>query len=378
MTGLDPALRELRDQSRHIAAELRALALPLDADPQDTAPLLDSPALELLRHTGTPRRFRSAAIPRWAEEFTAGCLGRVVANIELARGDASVLNACAAPSLAGFTVDALGDKAQQEFFYEELAKHRSWTFFAMTEPEHGSDATGMETRLTPGPDGGHRLNGTKRYVANAARGSIGVVFARTGPTPLSIRAALLRLPAPGFTGSALEMTGLRGACIGEMTFDDVSVPRERVLGAHLPASRRGLWGANRAFNVVRLQIAAQALGVAYAMCDLVRADRPGWTGHEVVSARLDAARELLYDTALSVDTRPDNRYPPSLAKLHTTALAVETGRWAEAALGPAALLHHPLLEKWCRDVGAFEFMDGTSNVLRLTIAPSAAPRREGR
>ena len=376
-TTLTPALRELQGMSGELAAELRSIALAVDADPAGRERLRDSSALELLRVVGTPKPFRAHDVPRWAEQFTECCLGRVVGNIELARGDAGVLNACAAPSLAGFTVDALGTGAQQEFFYRELAENRPWTFFGMTEPAYGSDATAMQTRLDPDSDTGFRLHGTKRYVANAERGDIGVVFARTGSAALSIRAVVLRHPTPGFTGTTLDMLGLRGARIGEMTFDGVPVAPEMVLGKHLPASKRGLWGANRAFNVVRLQIAAQALGVAYAIRDLVCAERPQWIGHDLVSARLDAARELLYDVALEVDHAPDDRRPPSLAKLHTTNLAVEIGRWAESVLPPGSLLHHPLLEKWCRDVCAFEFMDGTSNILRLTIAPAAAPRREG-
>ncbi|RBM20479.1 acyl-CoA dehydrogenase family protein [Streptomyces sp. PT12] len=375
MNELPGELRRLADGSRELAAELRGLALAVDADPHDTAPLRASPALELLRVIGTPRPFRAHPVPAWAEPYGDSRLARVVANVELARGDAGALNACAAPSLAGFTVDALGDADQQKAFYEEVANERPWTFFGMTEPDHGSDATAMRTRLDPDPEGGFRLHGAKRYVANAARGTIGVVWARTGPTPLSLRAVVLRRPAPGFTGAPLETLGLRGACLGEMAFDGVPVPPDAILGRHLPASRRGLWGANRAFGVVRLQIAAQALGSAFALRDAVRALRPGWAGHAPVSARLAAARELLYDLAAASDARPDDRRPPSLAKLHTAALAVEVGRWAEAALPPGSLVEHPLLEKWCRDVCAFEFMDGTSSILRLAIAPEATPQR---
>ncbi|MDT0267365.1 acyl-CoA dehydrogenase family protein [Streptomyces sp. DSM 44915] len=377
MARLTAELRELRAGCRELAGELREIALAVDAEPRDTDRLRANAALELLRVVGTPRRHRAAAVPGWAEPFADSALARVVGNVELARGDVGALNACAAPSLAGLTVDALGDRDQQDYFYGTLARHGCWTFFGMTEPEHGSDATAMRTRLAGDDAGGYRLHGVKRYVANAVRGEIGVVFARTGPTPLAIRAVLLRRGAPGLGGSDLEMLGLRGARLGELTFDGVPVPAEHLLGRRLPASRRGLWGANRAFGVVRLQIAAQALGAGYAMRDEVRALRPGWDGHRPVTARLDAARELLYDLAAASDADPDDRRPPSLAKLHTAALAVEVGRWAESVLPAGALVERPLLEKWCRDVMAFEFMDGTSHMLRLTVAPDAAPRREG-
>lgn len=385
MTALDPALLELRDLCRQLAPDLRSRALAVDADPFDMDGHLDSPTLGLLRAASTPKRFREQDLPLNVAEYTDSCLARVVANLELARrGDAGALSANTGPSLAGLAVDALGSEAQQELFYRALADGRSWTFFAMTEPEHGSDATAMETRLEanqeadPGTDQGtalvpgHRLHGAKRYVANAGRGSIGVVFARIGPTPLAIRAVLVHSPAPGLTQRPLAMTGLRGACFGELAFDGVQVPPELMLGSHLPMSRRGLWGASRAFNVMRTQIAALALGTAFATLDYVAEQRPGAAGGDLVSARLRAAEALLYQAAAQVDHSPDDRRPPSIAKLHATDLAVQVTRWAEHALGPGSLLEHPLLEKWSRDVYAFEFMDGTGNILRLLIAPDAA------
>jgi alkylation response protein AidB-like acyl-CoA dehydrogenase len=386
---LDDELLQLRGACRDIAPQLRALALAVDTAPHAMAAHLRTPALALLRAASTPEPYRGADVPAYAGRYTEDCLARAVANLELARGDAGVLSANTGPALAGLAVDALGDDAQRETFYRALADGRTWSFFAMTEEARGSDAAAIETRLEPAPDGGGTgpaaqgspgdllLYGGKRYVANAARGTVGVVFARTGPSPLSIRAALLTCPAPGLTGTALDMTGLRGARIGAMAFDGVRVPRERVLGTHLPASRRGLWGAGRAFNVMRVQIAAQAIGVAFAARDLVREARPGRSGDELVSARLRAARALLYEVAAGVDHDPDDRHRPSVAKLHATRLAVEVTGWAERALGPGSLLEHPLLEKWCRDVRAFEFMDGTGNILRLTIAPTSTPRREG-
>lgn len=373
MPELTTELRHLRDLSRELGAELRSLAMAVDADPFDRVQLERSSALDLLRVIATPNQFRAREVPRCAKLYTESCLARTLANIELSRGDAGVMNACPGPGLAGLTVDVLGNQAQQELFYREQVEHRHWTFFGMTEPMHGSDATAMRTRLDLDPDTGMRLTGVKRYVASAARGGIGVVFARSGPSALSIRAVMLSRGASAFTSSTLDMLGLRGACIGQMSFDALPVDPDMVLGNHLPASRRGIWGASRAFNIMRLQIGAQALGVALAIRDYVYAERNGWSGHELVSARLEAAQELLYDYAAEVDQHPDNRQAPCVGKLHATTLAVDVSRWAESALGPGGLLAHPLVEKWCRDVYAFEFMDGTSNFLRLAIAAEQAP-----
>lgn len=352
MTALD----ELRGFATELATELRPHALAVDA-----GAVPDIPALDVIRNLALPPRFRTSDLPKGAELYAGTCLATTTANIELSRGDAGVLNTCRAPSLAGIAVSALGSPAQQEAFFGVLAQERPWTFFGMTEPTVGSDASAMKTRL----DSDLRLHGAKRYVGNAARGGIGVVFARTGPTPLSIRAVVIRNPSPGYTGRALTMFGLRGAAIGEMTFEGVEVPRDALLGAHLPASRRGLWGAARTFNLMRLQIGAQALGVALAISDYVHGLRP--RSESLMATRLAVARQLLLDCARDVDHDPDDRRAPSIGKLHATHLAVATARWAESTLEPGELLDHPLLEKWCRDVHAFEFMDGTTNMQRLTI-----------
>ena len=378
MIAFPPELTELREQCQEVAIALRARALAVDADPADHEPTLDlmrgsSSTAKILRSVSTPSRFRLDELPASAAQFTERCLARVVANYELARGDAAVLQSIPGPSLAGLAIDALADEAQQEEFYRAVNEPGTWTFFGMTEPDHGSDATAIRSSLTKDDNGDYRLNGRKRYVGNAARGAIGVVFARTGNSPLSLRAALLRRPTAGFDGEALEMVGMRGARIGAMSFDDVHLPHEAVLGHHLPASRRGIWGAGRAFNTMRLQLSAQAVGVATAIVDQVRELRPGWDGCEGIAAELAAARELVYDAAEVLDQGLDQRQWPAIAKLHAANLAIKVSFWAESVLGPGALLEHPLLEKWGRDLRAFEFMDGTTNILRLAIA-SELPR----
>ena len=375
---LDAPLRDLRGLCREAAADLRSRALAVDADPADVERHLDSPTLTLMRAASTPERFRSDTSPA-INGYADSCLSRVVAGVELARGDAGVLCANTGPALAGVAMEALGSEAQQELFYGTIADGRTWTFFGMTEPAHGSDATAMETRLDADPDsdGDLLLHGSKRYVGNASRGAIGVVFARTGRSMLSVRGALVHADSPGYSASPLDMVGMRGARIGEMSLDGVRIPREHLLGSHLPASRRGLWGVSRTFNIMRIQIAGMALGVALAARDHVCEQRPTWRGHELMSARLDAALSLLYTSAAEVDRSPDDRATPSVAKLHAVAVAVRTTRWAAEALGPGSLLEHPLLEKWCRDVQAFEFMDGTSNILRLHITQNVVSRRAG-
>jgi alkylation response protein AidB-like acyl-CoA dehydrogenase len=360
-------LRRARDAGREAGEDLRSRALAIDADPDAMDAHLGSPAFAMIRRAGLPAEYRpdGHVDPGLAAE---SCLEHMVSLVEMARGDAGALLACPGPALAGVFVELLGDAAQRDRFFTRMHGGRTWSFFAMTEPGHGSDATALETRLDRGSDGGWRLTGAKRYIGNGAIGSAGVVFGRTGPSPLSIRAALVELPAPGWQARPLATVGLRGAHLSELAFDGVPVAPDMLLGQHLPVTRRGIWGAITTFNNTRIQIAALAVGTTLAMAEYVAAHYPGAPDADLVQARAEAARELVFAAAARIDQTPERGYLSSAAKLGATRMAVEAARWAAAVMGPAGLLEHPLLEKWTRDVSGFEFMDGTSNIQRMNVA----------
>lgn len=381
--ALDERLGLLRAAAADAAGELRSHALALDADPYDMGPHLDMAAYDMMRRCTTPPQYGPGPLRLGRHTYAAGhCLDQVVMLAELARGDAGMILACPSPSLSGVLVDQMGDAAQQEHFHRSLADGATWSFFAVTEPARGSDASAMETRLVRAAPGAgqaddYRLTGVKRYIGNGARGAVGVVFARTGRGPLSLRAALLDAPSPGFEASELDMTGLRGTCLGEMRFDAVPVPHERLLGRHLSPARQGLWAAMRVFNQMRAQVGALAVGTAAALLELVREERPDAPGAAVQAARIKACRSLVYTAGAAVDTDRDASHPASLAKYAATGLCRDTARWAVRSLGQEALIDLPLLEKWTRDTGAFEFMEGTSDVQRQHIAKAYNKGRYG-
>jgi alkylation response protein AidB-like acyl-CoA dehydrogenase len=369
MIELNSRQRMVRDICREGAEDLRARALSVDADPDAMEAHFDSPVFALIRQSNTPVEYRESLPggPATLLESTS-CLDDVVSMAEFARGDAAMVLACPSPALAGVFVDRLGSPEQKERFYTRLHGGRTHTFFAMTEPGHGTDATAMETRFDRDGADSWLLHGAKRYIGNGARGGVGVVFGRTGRSTLSIRAALVELPTPGWHGTRLDMVGLRGACLSELRFDGVRVGADMLLGEHLPVTRRGIWGAIETFNNMRIQVAAAAVGTALAMADYVAEHHKCARGVRLAQARADAALQLIYEAAARIDADPKRGYLSSAAKLGATRMAVETGRWAANAFGPAGLLEHPLLEKWTRDVCAFEFMDGTSNIQRMHVA----------
>jgi alkylation response protein AidB-like acyl-CoA dehydrogenase len=305
-----------------------------------------------------------------------------VTLIELARGDAGMVLACPGQALAGVLVRILGDEAQVERLAAAVADGRTWAFLAVTEPGVGSDATRLGTELRPDGQGGYLLRGTKRYIGNGARGAIGVVLARTGDGPLSLRAALVEPREPAVRARTLDMVGLRGAAISEMVFDDLPVRAEDLLGAHLKPARRGMWGVLRTFNTVRVQVAAMAVGTSIAVYEYVRAQRRRWDSAGLdrlaaATAEIEAARELTYRAAIDIDTDRGRTGLAAMAKLTAVRMARRVSADLPRLLGQGAFLAHPLLEKWWRDIAAFEFMEGTSDIQRLHLA-KAMIRKENR
>ncbi|MFE1101177.1 acyl-CoA dehydrogenase family protein [Nocardiopsis alba] len=365
----DDLVTRMRESLAGHVQEIRAHALSLDHDPSNMEPYLDLDCFKAIRRFLIRGTAEGGPEEHGLSGYTFGsCLDTAVAVTEICRGDVGMMLACPGPALAGVAMRFLGDEDQREYFYRRVSDGRTWTFFAMTEPAIGSDATAMTTRLEKDGSDTYRLSGTKRYVGNGSRGDLGLVFARTSPGVLGIRAVLVEAGGPGWEAEALDMVGLRGARLSEMRFDDVAVPADMLLGRHLPPTRRGIMGALRAFNHMRVQIASMALGVSHAIHEYVAEHEPRAVGVDVMRARLEAAEELTFDAARAVDADPDLGHLSSAAKLRTTRLAAEVAHWSGGALGPASFLEHPLLEKWSRDVGALEFMDGTGNIQRMHVA----------
>ncbi|MBD0696090.1 acyl-CoA dehydrogenase family protein [Streptomyces sp. CBMA123] len=374
MTTLPSPLRSTRRHVRAWADDLRAGALELDRDPEAVHRYLDLPAVRFLAgHLTPPGWDRASGEPGSGPAHGLATLERAVVSEELARGDAGMVLGSPGASMTGVLLGVLGSPAQRDWVYGHLAERPRWTSFALTEPDRGSAIGEMSTTLTPLGDGSYLLDGEKRYVGNAARADLGAVFARVAGTErLGVLAVLVDTADPGYRAEPIPTLGLRGVQLCRVTFDRVHVPAERVLGAHLPPTRRGMWGIVSVFNRLRPSVAAIALGIARAAHDYIGENRKGLCGaerdaYEELGRRIDAARQLTYRAALAVDRRPSDGYLASAAKARACQVAEEVTLRAPGFFGPGARLDHPLLDKLARDARGVEFMEGTRNIQKLTL-----------
>lgn len=298
----------------------------------------------------------------------------VVVQEELAWGDAGLVLAMPWATLATFVIDQMARPQIRETHYTRLAERSEWTFFAVTEPEHGSDPVAMETTIAADGDG-LVIDGVKRYVGHGFRGSSGLVFCRkagtSGPTGLEI--AWIDAKTPGFTATELRTIGLRGAGLSELRFDGVRIDPGDVLGGKSSSTRRGLFGATRTFDMLRPGVGAMALGVARAAYDYVRAERRTLRSDEAAvmdrfAERIAGARALIAAAARAVDAQQPCGSLSSAAKLTAVRLAEDVTVESLRLLGPCARLDHPLMDKLRRDAQGFEFMEGMTDIQRQTVA----------
>jgi acyl-CoA dehydrogenase len=310
--------------------------------------------------------------------FGAGALELCLLRESLAYGCTEAETALALQGLGAYPVVQSGDTAQQERWIPEVIAGRAVAAFALSEPDAGSDAAALALRAVP-DRGGWRLSGEKRWISNAPEADFYTVFARTteGAGARGVTAFLVPADRPGLSGTAIEM--LSPHPIGALTFDDVPVSGDDVLGR----PDRGFRVAMDTLNLFRPSVGAFAVGMAQAALDAAldhTAARTAFGGplkdlqsvaHQVaeMATRTEAARLLVYAAAAAYDAgAADVPKRSAMAKL----LATETAQYVvDAAVqlhGARALQRGHLLEHLYREVRAPRIYEGATEVQRTIIA----------
>ena len=158
-------------------------------------------------------------------------------------------------SLVMLPIFAFGTEAQRQKYLPRLATGEWIGCFGLTEPNHGSDPAGMETRARS-VDGGYLLRGAKNWISNSPFADVFVVWAKNDAG--RIRGFILEKGMKGLSAPAIKgKIGLRASTTGEIVMDDVFVPSEN----ELPGVE-GLKGPFTCLNSARYGIAWGALGAA--------------------------------------------------------------------------------------------------------------------
>ena len=158
-------------------------------------------------------------------------------------------------SLVMFPIHTFGSEAQRRRYLPKLAKGEWIGCFGLTEPNHGSDPSSMETRARAAA-GGYRLSGAKTWISNAPIADVFLVWAKDDGGV--IRGFILEKGMKGLSAPKIEgKFSLRASVTGEIVMDDVEVPPENML-----PDVQGLKGPMACLNSARYGIAWGALGAA--------------------------------------------------------------------------------------------------------------------
>jgi len=175
---------------------------------------------------------------------------------ELERGDSGVRSTASVQgSLVMFPIYAYGNEAQKKKYLPKLASGEMLGCFGLTEPDHGSNPSGMLTNIKDAGD--HViLNGAKMWISNAPFADIAVVWAKNEEG--KIVGLIVERGMEGFTTPTTHgKWSLRASATGELVFDNVKVPKENILPNVI-----GLKGPLGCLSKARYGIAWGALGAA--------------------------------------------------------------------------------------------------------------------
>lgn len=260
---------------------------------------------------------------------------------EIERGDSGIRSAASVQgSLVMYPIFTYGTEEQRKKFLPKLASGEMMGCFGLTEPDHGSNPSGMTTNIRE--EGNYFiLNGAKMWISNSPFADIAVVWAKDEQG--KIRGMIAERGMEGFTTPETHNKwSLRASATGELVFDNVKIPKENMF-----PDIRGLKGPLSCLNQARFGIAWGALGAAMDCYDTalryskerVQFGRPigGFQLQQKKLAEMitEITKGQLLAWRLGV-LKNENRATPeqiSMAKRNSVETALNVGREARQMLG---------------------------------------------
>ena len=277
-----------------------------------------------------------------------------------------------------------GTEEQKQKWLGRIAQGDALVAYAVTEAEAGSNLAALKTKAEPvhndaGQITGYLINGTKQFISNGGYADFITVLARApeGPSFFIVEKGM-----EGFhQGKGENKHGIRASNTSPLTFTDVFVPIENLLGS-VPGL--GLKQANMVFGHTRLMVAAMGLGAGEAGLDIVidyakrrvqfgspLSEKQGYTHKLVVphAVRLEAAAAYMDEQATRLDAgEKDLQVEGSIAKYFATEAGNKAAEDAIQALGGYGYITEYEVEKIKRDVKITCIYEGTSEIQQNIIS----------
>ena len=276
-------------------------------------------------------------------------------------------------ALAMYAIYSSGSEEQKRRYIPEMAKGKLIGCFGLTEPDHGSDPGGMETRARRDGDG-WVLNGTKRWITNGSIADVAIVWAKVDE---GITGFIVEKGTPGFTTSDIHgKFSMRASITSELVFEDVHLGKN----SHLPEAR-GLRGPLSCLTQARYGIAWGALGAArscyHCALDYVKSrkqfSRP-LAGYQLVQRKLvDMLTEITKGQMVCLrlgQLKDSGKMRPehvSFAKRNNVNAALEIARMARDMLGANGIVNEYPVIRHMMNLETVNTYEGTYDVQTLIL-----------
>lgn len=301
---------------------------------------------------------------------------------ELGWADASVRGFLAVHAgLVSLCIRDWGTEEQKRKYLPRLATGELIGCYCLTEPNAGSDAASLETRVREEEDA-YVLNGEKIWITNGNIADLAIVFATHDPSlrHRGISAFLVETNTPGFHREKMpgKELGHRASDHARIVLKECRVPKEALLGR----PGEGFKVAMSALDHGRLGVAAGAVGLAQACLDACvdftttrRQFGQRIADFQMVQATLadmaaaiEAARWLVYRAAWMKDQGLPTTKETSIAKLFATEVAAKVASDAVLLHGGRGYSNEYPVERHYRDIKGLQIYEGTSHIQRIIIA----------
>ena len=284
-------------------------------------------------------------------------------------------------TLCAWPIFKYGTPAQKEKWLRPLISGKKMGAFGLTEPNAGTDSAAQQTIAEKQEDGSYIINGSKVFITGAGCAETYIVFAMTDKKlgNKGISAFIMDINDPGFSIGKIEhKMGIRGSQTGELIFENVHLPADRLLGKE----NGGFKIAMTTLDGGRIGIASQALGIAQGALDQAiaymkervqfRKPLSSFQGLQWMVAdmetNIEAARLLVRRAAFNKDHGLPYTKEAAMAKLFAAETAMDVTTKCVQIFGGYGYTREYPVERMMRDAKITEIYEGTSQVQRMVIA----------
>ncbi|MFL5782330.1 MAG: acyl-CoA dehydrogenase family protein [Thermoleophilaceae bacterium] len=372
--------KDLRELAHSFAEkDIRTVAWDYDKDgtwPEDVI----KKAWEVgLMNTHIPEEYGGPGL-----DYLSGC----IIEEEMGWGCSGIGTSLMCNGLATAPIAIGGSEETKKKYLGMLTEEPKLASFCLTEPDAGSDVSGMRTTATKMGDE-YVINGSKCFITNGGYADYYTVYAKTDKDAghKGISAFVVDRELDGVTVDKKEdKLGQRASNTATISFNDVRIPKENLLGEE----NHGFKLAMMTLDRTRPGVAAMAVGIARAAFEFATEyskERVQFgvpiAMHQAIqfmiadmATKIEAARLLVWQSGVLLDQGKRNTLASSHAKRFSADTAMEVTTDAVQVYGGYGFIKEYPVEKLMRDAKIMQLYEGTSQIQRLVIAREVLlPRR---